>query len=84
MERWLLRTGGALAVAVSIGLLISLIVRPTAEVNWLNGYTLLIASIGGVIAVTAPKRPRRAVASLVLLLAALAPVLSWISFLYWP
>ena len=47
-EQLTLVGGGALALAVSLGLLVSLLIRPTAEINFLNMATLVLASAGGI------------------------------------
>ncbi len=82
---WLLTIGGALALAVSVGIFVSLIVRPTASINPFNMATLVLASAGGIVATLYPSRPRVLMAANVLLLLAVVPtVFAWIWLLYVP
>ena len=84
MGRLLLAFGGAIAVAVSFGLTIWLLARPDAGINWFNAYTLIMAGIAGILAIVGGKKLGWSVLAVALLFAGLLPVVSGISFLYWP
>lgn len=80
---WMLWIGGVFACAVSIGLFISLIVRPTASINAANLATLILGFTGGLIAVRCSNRPRWLLASNVLLLLAVIPtIFGWLWMVY--
>lgn len=84
MGRLLLSLGGTLAVVVSFGLTMWLIARPLTEINIFNGFTLIATSSAGMLAVVGSRQLRWGAVALVLLILGLLPVVSWISFLYWP
>ena len=84
MGRLLLSLGGTLAVVVSFGLTMSFIARPLAEINILAGFTLIATSSAGILAVVGSRELKWGIVALVLLILGLLPVISWISFLYWP
>jgi hypothetical protein len=46
--------GGTLALLVSILLLVSVMSRPRVGLNWVNGFTIFLAGLGGVLALRWP------------------------------
>ena len=82
-EQLTLVAGGALALAVSIGLLVSLLIRPTAEINFRNMATLVLASAGGIGLILGHNRLKWLVtASLCLLCAVIPTVFGAVFLLY--
>lgn len=82
-EQSMIVGGGALALAVSIGLFISLLIRPTAGINLLNMATLLLASTAGIGLILSPNSPKwLVVASLCLLCAVIPTVFGAVFLLY--
>ena len=80
-EQLTLVGGGALAV--SLGLLVSLLIRPTAEINLLNMATLVLASAGGIGLILGHNRFKWLVtASLCLLCAVIPTVFGAVFLLY--
>ena len=83
LDEWLLVLGGTLAVAVSLGLFFSLIIRPTASLNPLNMTTLVLASVAGIGTILYSNRPRWLLtANALLLLAVIPTAFGWIWLLY--
>ena len=83
LDEWLLVLGGTLAVAVSLGLFFSLIIRPTASLNPLNMTTLVLASVAGIGTILYSNRPRwLPTANALLLLAVIPTAFGWIWLLY--
>jgi hypothetical protein len=78
MNGWgfrLLRAGGVLAIATSVGEAIALVGRGVG-LNWLNGATLILAVLAGVVALRS-RHLRSAISADALLFVALAPTLEW-------
>ena len=83
LDEWLLVLGGTLAIAVSLGLFFSLIIRPTASLNPLNMTTLVLASVAGIGTILYSNRPRWLLtANALLLLAVIPTAFGWIWLLY--
>ena len=83
LDEWLLVLGGTLAIAVSLGLFFSLIIRPTASLNPLNMTTLVLASVAGIGIILYSNRPRWLLtANALLLLAVIPTAFGWIWLLY--
>jgi hypothetical protein len=82
---WGVRLAGVYSIGVSLGLLVSLWLRAEASVNWLNVFTLVLASLSGYTAVRYTKQGWGLVPAYLLLLFAVAPTtFGWIVFLYLP
>ena len=72
-----------LALAVSVGLFVSLLVRPTAEINLLNMATLVLASAAGIGLILRPSSPKWLIpASLCLLCSVIPTVFGAVFVLY--
>lgn len=69
------RLGAAWSVAVSLGLTIWLIVRPSATLNWLNGFTLVMSALAGLLLLHQPDRRSRQHLAFVMIVAGLLPVM---------
>ena len=83
LDERLLVLGGTLAIAVSLGLFFSLIIRPTASLNPLNMTTLVLASVAGIGTILYSNRPRWLLtANALLLLAVIPTAFGWIWLLY--
>ena len=83
LDEWLLVLGGTLAIAVSLGLFFSLIIRPTVSLNPLNMTTLVLASVAGIGTILYSNRPRWLLtANALLLLAVIPTAFGWIWLLY--
>lgn len=81
----LVKTGGILAISISVVLLVSLVVRPTASINPLNLATLAMASLAGAMANVATQRTLVLVVANLLMLVAIVPtIFGWIWLLYVP
>ena len=80
---WLLWIGGVLVLAVNVGLIASLMARPTVTLNAFNVTTLLLTFGGGLSAIYLSRRPTGLiVANILLLLGMIATVFGWIWLLY--
>ena len=83
LEQLTLVGSGALALAVSVGLFVSLLVRPTAEINLLNMATLVLASAAGIGLILRPSSPKWLIpASLCLLCSVIPTVFGAVFVLY--
>ena len=81
----LVKTGGILAIVVTVVLLVSLVVRPTASINPLNLATLAMASLAGAMALAATRRTLvLVIANLLMLMATVPTIFGWIWLLYFP
>ncbi|MBA2443917.1 MAG: hypothetical protein H0V49_01110 [Nocardioidaceae bacterium] len=77
------RVGGWLAVGVSVALLGVVLVRDVG-LNVLNGWTIVLAAAGGLIAITRDGRAARLTAFALVLLAALPALVGGFALLYIP
>ena len=81
----LVKTGGIVAILVSVILLASLVVRPTASINPLNLGTLVMASLAGAMALAANRRALvLVIANFLMLMATVLTIFGWIWLLYAP
>lgn len=65
-------TGGAIAVAISVGLLILVLTRDVG-LNFLNGWTIVLGGVGGVLAMS--QSPNLLVVAVMSLILAMLPAL---------
>lgn len=75
--------GSGLAIIVSLALFTSLVIRPTASLNWLNGYTLALTTLAGTLGVISSKKVwLQAIAIALLILGAYPTVVSATVYFY--
>ena len=81
----LLRSALVLTATVSFGLFVSLILRESASLNWLNLWTLIGSSVSVLAALHFSRNFFLLLASYLLFIVAVAPAtFGWIAFLYVP
>ena len=81
----LIKTGGIIAISVSIALFVWLVVRPEASINPLNLATMSMASLAGAMSMVGTHRKLALVFANLLMVIAVAPtIFGWVWLLYSP